>query len=47
MRKIATALGIKDPLTVYELRIAILGDEIAVSTERHDPNDFFQREAAR
>ena len=37
MRKIATALGIKDPLTVYELRVSILGHDIAVSGERHDP----------
>lgn len=37
MRRIATALGIKDPLTVYELRISILGDDIDVSGERHDP----------
>jgi transcriptional regulator with XRE-family HTH domain len=28
MRKIAQALGIKDPLTVYELRFAILGGEV-------------------
>jgi transcriptional regulator with XRE-family HTH domain len=27
MRKIAKALDIKDPMTVYELRIAILGDD--------------------
>jgi transcriptional regulator with XRE-family HTH domain len=37
MRKIATALGIKDPMTVYELRVAILGDDVDVSSERHDP----------
>jgi hypothetical protein len=30
MRRIAEALGVKDPLTVYELCIAIPG-------ERHDP----------
>jgi transcriptional regulator with XRE-family HTH domain len=38
MRPITKALGIKDPLTVYELRISILGDDIAVSGERHDPD---------
>jgi hypothetical protein len=27
MRKIANALGISDPLSVYELRAAILADE--------------------
>ena len=27
MRKIAKALDIKDPMTVYELRLAILGDD--------------------
>jgi transcriptional regulator with XRE-family HTH domain len=27
MRKIAKALAIKDPMTVYELRIAILGSD--------------------
>jgi hypothetical protein len=28
MRKIAKALGIEDPLMVYELRAAILADEL-------------------
>jgi transcriptional regulator with XRE-family HTH domain len=37
MRRIAKALGVKDPLTVYELRIAILGDDIDISGERHSP----------
>jgi hypothetical protein len=37
MRKIGKVVRIKDPLTVYELRIAILGDDIAVLGERHDP----------
>jgi transcriptional regulator with XRE-family HTH domain len=37
MRRIAKALGIKDPLTVYELRLSILGDDIGISGERHDP----------
>jgi hypothetical protein len=27
-------------MTVYELRVAILGDDTAVSGERHDPNEF-------
>jgi hypothetical protein len=34
MRKIAQALGIEDPLMVYELRAAILADELdATSTD--------------
>jgi transcriptional regulator with XRE-family HTH domain len=38
MRKIAKALGIEDPLTVYELRAAILADEVdASSTDRGRP----------
>jgi hypothetical protein len=37
MRRIAKALGVKDPLTVYELRISILGDDLDISGERHDP----------
>jgi transcriptional regulator with XRE-family HTH domain len=37
MRRIAKALGVKDPLTVYELRVSILGDDITTSTLRHDP----------
>jgi transcriptional regulator with XRE-family HTH domain len=37
MRRIAQALGIKDPLTVYELRVSILGDDITTTTVRHDP----------
>ena len=32
MRKIMKALGIRDPLTVHELRAAILGDEPDQST---------------
>jgi hypothetical protein len=36
MRKIAKALGIEDPLMVYELRAAILADEDAAA-ERDDP----------
>jgi transcriptional regulator with XRE-family HTH domain len=31
MRKIAKALGIRDPLSVYELRAAILSDELDAS----------------
>jgi transcriptional regulator with XRE-family HTH domain len=37
MRRIAKALGVNDPLTVYELRISILGDGLDISGERHDP----------
>lgn len=37
MRRIAQALGVKDPLTVYELRVSILGDDITASTVLHDP----------
>jgi transcriptional regulator with XRE-family HTH domain len=34
MRKIATALDIVDPLTIYEFRAAILADEFEAAVER-------------
>jgi transcriptional regulator with XRE-family HTH domain len=41
MRKIAAALGITDPLTVYELRAAILADE-----PLSDSNDALPRRSS-